>query len=232
MLVELKRTATQPFGIGFKKTTKPPYCQVSKLSDGGAAMQNGKIHVGDLLLGINGRNVQHVEPEQLKELMTQYKNDLTLILEVRRVNFGTTENQVIMNGGTPTINVGHVSPDLPDSVSSTSSSPGQSPNAQRRGRRSGAPTPTLPDIEEGKPTELRVSASTDQKRHSFTSEVQRKSPEINRLKISKSSSLDLANLPQWRKSTSHMVNIQNLLDGSEMVDRLHNQEVKVRLLSL
>ena len=233
VLIEIKRSPGQPIGLRFKKAAKPPYCEVKEVVEGGAAIQSGKIHVGDLLLGINGKNLQHVEPEQLLETMQQYRNQTSLIFEMRRMTF----LKPTMNGDTPEINVRTPSPDVVDDspLSSSNASPNRSPSASRRIRRSGT---ALPDIQEGRLAEdgtllgLGLGLGLqDQKRLSLTPESSRKSPEIEKLKISKSTSLDLANLPQWRKSGSHSISLQYLIDGSETVDRLHNHvsEVKVRI---
>ena len=222
VLIEIKRSPGQPIGLRFKKAAKPPYCEVKEVVEGGAANQSGKIYVGDFLLGINGKNLQHVEPEQLLETMQQYRNQSSLIFEMRRMTF----LKPTMNGDTPEINVRTPSPDVVDESpqNSSNTSPNRSPSAPRKMRRSGT---ALPDIQE----DLLVIGNSDQKRLSLTPESSRKSPEIEKLKISKSTSLDLANLPQWRKSGSHSVSLQYLIDGSETVDRLHNHanEVKVRL---
>jgi len=214
VLIELKSQPGQGLGIGFDKDPKPPYCRVKALDDNGAAYQSGKVQIDDLLLTINGRNVQNIEPEQMVDVMARFKNDTTFILELRRSSF----LKAPVNDS-PRVSLRTPSPD-----EGASTSPGM-----RRPRRSGGP-PALSDIQEGRPAEaghLGVPGMTDKKRHSLTPESQRKTTAVDKLKISKSTSLDLANLSQWRKATGQPISLEYLVDGSELVDRLHNQETKV-----
>ncbi len=220
VLIELTRIPGQRFGIGFQKAAKPPYCLVNKLLEGGAALQSGKIQEGDYLLGINGKNLQHVDPEQLKEIMLQYRNDTKLIIEMRRTSC-LKPNQ---NGSTPSIQV----------LTSSNTGSSVAPNRSPLGTRSRRSPNLLPDIKEGKPDEstgmLHVMRRPEH-RQSLTPETHRKMPGLDKLKISKSTSLDLANLPQWRKAAGQSVSLEYLIDGTETTDRLHNHEMKVRFVS-
>ncbi len=222
-LIELKRQSGQSFGIGFEDASKPPFCRVNKIVEGGAAQQNGRIRVGDLLLGINGKNLQHVTTAQLKDVMVQYRNENTIIIEIRHTTFPAPDH-LSVESVTPVINVGTHSP---EHKSREQISPDLSPLVARRTRRTGS---MLSDIKEGKsietPGSLLVGHRSDH-RSSLTPQTTRKMPEIEKLKISKSTSLDLANLPQWRKSAGQAIALEYLIDGSEMVDQLHNQEIKV-----
>lgn len=95
-------------------------------------------------------------------------------------------------------------------------------------RRTGAVTQEgkLPQISEyATPSTFPNLDLPPEKRLSFTPEMTRKMP----MPLAVSKSLDLSNLPQWRQA-SKMVPLQNLLDGTELHDRLHNQEMKVGVL--
>lgn len=221
-LIELKRQSGQSFGVGFEDTAKPPFCRVNKIVEGGAAQQNGKIRVGDLLLGINGKNLQHITTAQLKDVMVQYRNENTLIIEIRHAAL-PGHNQLGLDA--PSISIGRHSP---EHGSRDGGSPNRSPLSARRPRtRKGG---VLTDIKEGKsvdiPGFLPVASRSDH-RSSLTPQTTRKMPEIEKLKISKSTSLDLANLPQWRKTAGQTIGLEYLIDGSEVVDQLHNHEMKV-----
>ncbi len=220
-LIELKRQSGQPFGVGFEDVAMPPYCRVNDIVEGGAAQQNGRIRVGDLLLGINGKNLQHVTTAKLKDVMVKYRNENTLIIEIRHTTLPAPDH---LSLDTPVINIDRQSP---ENVSKDGSSPNRSPLAARRIRKMGG---TLTDIKEGKSVDTPgylLVGNRNEHRNSLTPQTTRKIREIEKLKICKSTSLDLANLPQWRKTAGQSVGLEYLINGSEMVDQLHNHELKV-----
>lgn len=226
--VHLEKKPNQTLGIGFKKLPKPPYCQVFKLVPNGAASQSGKVNEGDLLLSIEGHNVQNLSPDEARDIIARYSTNTKLLLELRR---SPTE---VPNGVVPSINVDMGSPELcrsPEFNGSPGSSPDTSPqmngrhHPRRRPGRSGLiERGGLPGIQEGAMSNASTGLFPPEKRHSLTPELTRKTHVLNPLKQTKS--LDLANLPQWRQATEQIA-IQNLIEGTELHDRLHNQDLKV-----
>ena len=222
--VLLEKQPNQTLGIGFKKLSRPPYCQISKLVPG-AATQSGKVCEGDVLLGVNGQNVQHLSPDEVREVLSRYSNDTRLLIELRRVSVDTVPNGVV-----PSINVGVTSPERksPDFNGSSESSPDASPRLSDRPRRRGRSgindSSMLPGIQEGNPPPGLFPSHLQEKRHSLTPEPSRKTHVTNPMKTAKT--VELTSLPQWRQAMEQ-VPIQNLIDGHELHDRLHNQELKV-----
>ncbi len=99
----------------------------------------------------------------------------------------------------------------------------------------------LPDIHEGvddveSKDLLQLNELNDHNqlshRRSLTPESTRKSLEVvKRVSMRSSKSLDLSNLPQWRSgSGTSNITIHNLIDGTEMSDRLHSKGIKVSSL--
>lgn len=234
--VRLEKQPNQSIGIGFKKLPKPPFCQVFKLVQNGAAFQSGKVSEGDMLLSVNGHNVTHLSPDGVRDILSRFSNNTELLLELRRP---TSE---IPNGVVPAINCPTpTSPELPsmEVINGSDSSPETSPqisthNRSPRTRRSGLhdrgvtfAKNALPGIQEGALSATPspgLFPAVEKKRHSLTPELTRRTHIMNQLKSTKS--LDLANLPQWRQATEQ-ITVQNLIDGTELYDRLHNQELKV-----
>lgn len=182
----------------------------------GAAASSGQVKEGDLLLSVNGQDVQLLSPDEVRKLLALQSSDHAITLGLRRP--ATNGNQ--SNGPSG------LAPD----VVVQGSSPDSSPTSGRRmkTRRTGAVTQEgkLPQISEyATPSTFPNLDLPPEKRLSFTPEMTRKMP----MPLAVSKSLDLSNLPQWRQA-SKMVPLQNLLDGTELHDRLHNQEMKVGVL--
>lgn len=201
--VALHRKEKQPLGIFFRCLSTPPYCQVAKLLDSGAAMASNEVHIGDILLNINEKDVQSLTPEDVKDVLKACSADMPVRLKLQRT----------LTNGAPLSNGPSDSQDEAE-VTEPKSSP-------RRSRRVGLAVP-LPSIEEGAPP------GKPRPRLSFTPETNSKKEEYPKLAASKS--VDLHSLPQWRRQMSQMVSLQNLLDGHEMTDRLHNRcrDLRVR----
>ena len=236
--VNLSKDHGQFLGIGFKKLLKPPFCQVSKLVEHGIAAKSGSVHEGDLLLSVNGINVQHLTPDEVRGVLSRYSGDPNIVLELNRLK--TTENSI--NGGDkepvvngyPVINIeDHHSTN--NQVDGSSSSQKRQKWGNRRERRVNIMQPgngsLLPDISEGvadKNSLNVIDISEVTERHSLTPEMSRKPlEEFNRASLRTSKSLDLANLPQWRANAAPSITLHNLLDSTEMTDRLHTKGMKV-----
>lgn len=224
--VKLKLAKNQPLGIGFCQLERPPHCQVARLLETGAAKESGEIYEGDLLVGLNGKDVQHLSPEEVKELLMSLVGAPEITLDLRRtaVN-GTQMSLKVVNG---------------PSVGVTLPSPESSPRGHRRGmmmqrpRRQGVIAglgdhSRLSEIEEGRPMQSGALNPTplDKKRFSLTPETTRKQPPAQKSHLRVAKSLDLSNLPQWRQQATQMVPLKNLQEGTELHDRLHNQQIKV-----
>ena len=223
--VKLKLSKNQPLGIGFCQLERPPHCQVAKLLETGAANESGEIHEGDLLVSLNGKDVQHLSPEEVKELLVGLIGDSEITLELRRTAVNGTQTDLkVLNG---------------PSVGVTLPSPESSPRDRRRGilvqrpRRQGVigglgDHSRLSEIEEGRPMPPgALIPPLDKKRFSLTPEATRKQPLAQRPHLRVAKSLDLSNLPQWRQQATQMIPLKNLQEGSELHDRLHNQQIKV-----
>ena len=214
--VELALRESQSLGIGFSQLESPPYCQVARLQEKGAARESGKIHEGDTLLTINGKDVRGLNPEEVREMLRSLPKSTGITLGLHRPT---------MNGGLAVEN-GH-------SIKLKPSSPETSPRMGRR-RRAGVIaglSDKLPDIDEGSslPTGC-LHPPQDKKRYSLTPESSRKQEQPHRMPIKAAKSLDLSNLPQWRQQAMQMVPLKNVQDGGELHDRLHNQQIKVSWL--
>jgi len=221
--VKLKLAKNQPLGIGFCQLERPPHCQVARLLETGAAKESGEIYEGGLLVGLNGKDVQHLSPEEVKELLMSLVGAPEITLELRRtaVN-GTQTGLKVVNG--PSFGVTLPSPE---------SSPGGHRRVQRP-RRQGVIAglgdhSRLSEIEEGRPMQPGSLNPTplDKKRFSLTPETTRKQPPAQKSHLRVAKSLDLSNLPQWRQQATQMVPLKNLQEGTELHDRLHNQQIKV-----
>lgn len=202
--VELRRKEKQPLGIFFRCQSAPPYCQVAKLLDSGAAMASREVHVGDALLSINEKDVQGLTPEEVKDVLKACSAEAPVRLRLQRP---LTNGAPISNGPS----------DSQEEVEAAGSKSSSSPRARRVGL-----STTLSSIEEG------AQPSKPRPRLSFTPESNSKKEDYPKLSASKS--VDLHNLPQWRRQMAQMVSLKNLLDGHEMTDRLHNhcRDLKVR----
>ena len=216
MTVKLELLENQSLGIGFSQLESPPYCQVAKLQDKGAAKESGKIHEGDTLLSINSKDVRGLNPEEVREMLQSLPKSAGVTLGLHRaaVNGGLT----LENG---------------PSITLKTSSPETSPRMGRR-RRAGVISglaDRLPDIDESSllPTGG-LHPPQDKKRYSLTPQTSRKQEQPHRMPIKTAKSLDLSNLPQWRQQAMQMVPLRNVQDGSELHDRLHNQQIKVSWL--
>ncbi len=241
--VNLSKNPGQSLGIGFKKLPKPPHCQIIKMLENGVADKSGLLHKGDLLLSVNGLNVQHLSPSEVATVMEQYNDTNELVLEVHRSysnGSATNMNEMVMQNGHPVINVEPVSPTRVSPIDSSASSSPEVPNippATRGGakekRKAMGSSRGLPQIDEGEPPGMNGSLQPPQgslsHRHSFTPEAVRKPVEDLRKNMMRTcKSLDLANLPQWRTGSGvQSVNIHNLLDDHEMTDRLYNKRINV-----
>lgn len=272
--IELTKNRGDSLGIGFRKLKEPPHCEVSILVSNGVAAKSGLIQEGDLLLSVNGINVEDLSPPEVGGVLARHSADSTITLKIRReVTNGSTsdldtpedddmegeeeedEEEGLMSNGHPTIVVDGSPSISPDHVGASVSPVDDPPEINtvpvtgwrggqrgaQRVRRSNAGT--LPEIEESStgfkpPKTLNLNVQqVATKRHSLTPEAVRKPAKedanINRFAIRSSKSLDLANLPQWRAGTAHHnVTLHNLLDGTELTDRLHSQGIKVILLAL
>ena len=179
----------------------------------GAASSSSQVIEGDLLLSVNGQDVQSRSPDEVRKLLAAHSSDPFITLGLRRLT---------MNG-----NQSNGSAHVPPELTVHSSTPETSPVAERKmkTRRTGAfsQTDKLPKIHEHftVPNFPNLDLPPE-KRLSLTPEMTRRSP----VPLTVSKSLDLSNLPQWRQA-SKMVPLQNLLDNTELHDRLHNQQLKV-----
>lgn len=229
--VLLSKYPGQSLGIGFKKMPHPPFCQVYKLVNEGAARQSGKVCEGDMLLCINGRSVQNQTPDEVRQVLSTYTQDTTILLELRRPISSHNGNHSVSREDMPN---GHLpsrsSPQSPDEPDIANLSPETSPKTSGRARRSpvfGA----LPGIQEA-PTNNCLSphsinpALQDMRaqRHSLTPDATRR---VKQMSLKPAKSLDLANLPQWRQHATPLVPLRNLITETEMHDRLHTQGIKV-----
>ena len=216
MTVKLELLENQSLGIGFSQLESPPYCQVAKLQEKGAAKESGKIHEGDTLLSINSKDVRELSPEEVREMLQSLPKSTGVTLGLHRT---------AVNGGLAMENG--------PSIRLKPSSPETSPRMGRR-RRAGVISglaDRLPDIDES--TSLSAGGlhpPQDKKRYSLTPETSRKQEQPRRMPIKTAKSLDLSNLPQWRQQAMQMVPLRNVQDGSELHDRLHNQQIKVSWL--
>lgn len=271
--IRLTKQRGDSLGIGFRKLAKPPHCEVSILVENGVAARSGLIHQGDLLLGVNGINVQHLSPSEVGGVLARHSVDSNIALEVRRqvmngsmneinktmdveptpnINDSLDMNMNPRTNGHPTIivepNSPPVEPNLPpvspDCVSPVVDGPpeaslpvvgrprgGNQMGAGKRIRRpnvlAGGALPEIQESVEKNSLSLDVQVPVTH-RHSLTPEVKKPVDEVKRMHLRSSKSLDLANLPQWRASGSaQSVTLHNVLDGSEMSDRLHNNGIKV-----
>lgn len=237
--ITLNKAPGQSLGIGFKKMPHPPYCQVYKLVCDGAARQSGKVQEGDMLLCVNGHNVQHLTPDEVRKVLSRCTQDTSILLELRRShiathngNSGTLSPDEIPNGHLPS----NSSPQSPEIPEVTTMSPDTSPSLGTRTRRppvygglpgiqeSSSPVLNNPHLSPGLQEHHRTQ------RHSLT--PQSRTPEvarrINQMSLKPAKSLDLANLPQWRQHSTPQVPLRNLITETEMHDRLHTQGIKVR----
>lgn len=236
--ITLNKAPGQSLGIGFKKMPQPPYCQVYKLVSDGAARQSGKVQEGDMLLCVNGHNVQHLTPDEVRKVLSRCTQETSILFELRRPYIASSThngNSAILspddipNGHLPS-NSSPQSPEIPDVATV---SPDNSPSLGRRTRR----PPVyggLPGIQESTSPMLNIPHLSPQdhqrtQRHSLT--PQSRTPEvtrrINQMSLKPAKSLDLANLPQWRQHSTPQVPLRNLITETEMHDRLHTQGVKV-----
>ena len=236
--ITLYKAPGQTLGIGFKKMPQPPYCQVYKLVGDGAARQSGKVQEGDMLLCVNGHNVQHLTPDEVRKVLSRCAQETSILLELRRPymstqngNSGTLSPDDIPNGHLPS-NLSPQSPEIPEVATV---SPDNSPLLSRTRRppvygglpgiqESTSPTLNIPHLSPGLQDHHRTQ------RHSLT--PQSRTPEvtrrINQMSLKPAKSLDLANLPQWRQHSTPQVPLKNLITETEMHDRLHTQGIKVR----
>lgn len=282
----LTKERGQSLGIGFRKLVKPPHCEISVLVENGVAAASGLIRPGDILLSINGVDVQHLSPNEVVGVM-QESDDSAITLQVRRqvangnMNLSATDvgsprgagsltpdidnnmdmdsssdiddppdalarmnshPKIIVHPNSPPVSPDCVSPivDVPVPETSAEGWKGEPQQKSGRARRTGMNPMTrcggMPEIPEaasdGKESltanNLNVLPAGSH-RHSLTPEAVRKPMEdLKRANLRSSKSLDLANLPQWRRGkTSHSITMHNLLDGTEMSDRLHTQGIKV-----
>lgn len=229
--VSLNKAPGQSLGIGFKKMPHPPFCQVYKLVTDGAARQSGMVHEGDMLLCVNGHSVQNQTPDEVRQVLSRFKNDSKVLLELRRpISSQNGNNSMspddIPNGHSPM----YSSPQSPEIPEIANLSPETSPNISSRSRRKPISGP-LPGIQETATHNSLMPQGfganlQDQRaqRHSLTPDVTRK---IKQMSLKPAKSLDLANLPQWRQHATPQVPLKNLITETEMHDRLHTQGVKV-----
>ena len=237
--VNLTKKPGQSLGIGFKKLPKPPHCQVTKMVENGVAVKSGLLHKGDVLLSVNGLNVQHLSPSEVATVIERHNDSCSVALEVRRSLTNGNINDTPIQNGHPVINIEHVSPDIPLTDSSTSSSPDVTfapPNRGIKTRRGMFnATKGLQQIDEASPPnmpnglQLPHNQQSQSHRHSLTPEAVRKPVEEMRKNAMRTcKSLDLANLPQWRTGgAAPSIAIHNLLDDHEMSDRLYSKRVAV-----
>ena len=108
----LSKGRGESLGIGFKKLPKPPHCEVSILVDHGVAAASGQIQQGDLLLGVNGINVQHLSPSEVGGVLARHSTDPTITLDLRRPEASGKMNNLTnsLTNGHPTIIVHSNSP--------------------------------------------------------------------------------------------------------------------------
>ena len=265
--IDLKKNRGESLGIGFRKLTDPPHCEISILVEDGVALKSGLVHEGDMLLGINGINVRHLGPSEVGGVLARNSTGSVITLELRRdgahdavsgavpdaVSDGSTgeavdnEQEQPVQNGHPTIVVEPFSPQVSPPVSPNCVTPvsngspeinvppvigwkGNRHGRLRKENQIGGQTGILPEIEEDKAVpsnNLNVQVQAVH-RHSLTPETVRRPMEDLRSTLRSSKSLDLANLPQWRSgSVAKNVTMHNLLDGSEMSDRLHGKGIKV-----
>ena len=107
LTISLKKNRGESLGIGFKKHPKPPHCEVSILVPNGVAAASGLVQQGDLLLSVNGINVQHLSPSEVGGVLARHSTDPTITLELRRDVANGLQN---LTNGHPTIVVDSHSP--------------------------------------------------------------------------------------------------------------------------
>lgn len=226
--VNLYKERGQSLGIGFSKLPHPPFCQVSILVANGVAAECGLISEGDLLLSVNGVNVQHLNPNEVGGVLARHSTDSTITLELRQQMINGNMNDITnieepIPNGHPQIIVDPIPP--PENINTTPT------KVRHAGRVRRTAESTLPEIKEDIDKDNNVSNSLDVQpqpvhRHSLTPKPVE---DMNRSSIRSSKSLDLANLPQWRAGTvaPQTVTLHNLLNGHEMSDRLHMNACKV-----
>lgn len=174
-----------------------------------------QIQVGDVLLSINGKNVEESPPNEVRAMLAEIQSGVPVKLGLRRP---------AMNGE------GNLENGLPQLVTETPS-PDTSPMSRRRRPFRMAAMDGHSGLDNIPETHsLDLPAYSIDKRHSLTPEMPRKAFS-KPVPIKTSKSLDLSNLPQWRLQVSQMVPLKNLIDGTELTERLHNtcKEVKVCL---
>ena len=223
--VVVRRESEKSLGIGFRSLQVPPYCQVAKILENGTA-SNSALSEGDLLLSVNDIDVQNMGSEDVRHLLSggQCAGEPVLTLRVYRTT---------MNGSSESSNAHDSMP--PPQLAVTNVSPHTSP-VPSRVRRTGMvknmqdPRQSLPDVKEQHSLAAASFGPAEPHRHSYSM-----SPHSQRKQITLmgSRSVDFAKLPQWRTTgiTQH-IPLQNVLDGSELNDRLHSQAVKVRACML
>ncbi len=179
-------------------------------------LPTAQIQVEDVVISVNGNNVQESPPSEVRAMLAKIGPGVAVTLGLRR----------------PAIN-GEMENGLVPMVQTQSPSPEPSPS-QRRRRPVRAPAVDgvlghgLDNIPESH--SLDIPATAD-KRHSLTPEMNRKTF-TKPVPLKSSKSLDLSSLPQWRRQSTQMVHLQNLIDETELTDRLHDRsrELKVRQL--
>lgn len=177
-------------GLGFSETNRVADVQsTSPLA--------GKVLVGDVLVSINGENVQGVSVEEIRKCMWREGGDGQEVkLVVRRASI------------TPVITVDDEKPQ-------------QSPQQQRRLRRTGATeqmTKQPPQV-----LQLRPTIESLGKRHSVSPEVSpREAHNRKMIPMQPSKTIDFGELPQWRKKP--VITLQNYCTGEQTVDKLHQGE--------
>ena len=250
--MSLTKKPGQSLGIGFKKLPRPPHCQVLKMLESGVADKSGLIHKGDLLLSINGLNVQHLCPSEIASVMERYNDKCNVSLEVRRSYTNgniMNSNETPLQNGHPIITVEPVSPDRVSPIDSSNSPSPEVPdmdmsatrNRPSRDRRTMfGMSKGLPQIDERVAPNCQnglqpPQAPSQVHRHSLTPEAVRKPmQEFNKKNMMRPcKSLDLANLPQWRSGGgAQTVTIHNLLDDHELTDRLYNKRIQVSSVAI
>jgi hypothetical protein len=266
LTITLTKNRGDSLGIGFKKLTEAPRCEVSILVSNGVAAQSGLIREGDLLLSVNDVNVEELSPSEVGGVLARHSTDSSITLKIRRdvtTNGSASDIEVQEDDMEeeeaschPTIIVEDDSPYSPTiiiedspsvspdhaSVSPVSDAPLERKGAPvtgwrggQGGRRSRRSNDIIPEIDEvtsdsGPKPQTSLNLEVQQvavKRHSLTP-VPPKEEVSGKFAIRSSKSLDLANLPQWRAGSGHHnVVIHNLLDGTELTDRLHSSSIKV-----
>lgn len=111
--VDLTKNRGDSLGIGFRKLAEPPHCEVSILVSNGVAAKSGLVREGDLLLSVNGVNVEGLSPSEVGGVLARHSTDSTITLKIRR----EVTNGSASNGSASDIDMPEFEEEEPDAMS-------------------------------------------------------------------------------------------------------------------